>query len=85
MRFQTSVPFKKFKKARSVLLEIPGPIGTKFAELGFVSSKKKGCSLEGRETYNLLKSKKIMKVIFESKTFSGIKFGDIALVKLAEE
>ena len=85
LRFQTSVPVKKFKKARSVLMEIPGPMETKLAELGFVSSKKKGCSLEGRETYNLLKSKKIMKVIFESKTFNGIKFGDIALVKLAEE
>ena len=85
LKFETSAPVKKFKKARLELLTIHGPMQTQFVKLGFVSSKKKGCSLEGRETYNLLKSKNVMKVIFGCKTLGGVHFGDQALLTLAEE
>ena len=47
-----------------MLLDIPGPKESAFLKLGIKSSKKKGLSLEGREKYELFKSKKLVDVIF---------------------
>ena len=54
-------------------------------QLGVVSSKKKGVSLEGRETYNLLKSQKVMELIFEPRNYGKVTVGDPALLNLATE
>ena len=66
-------------------MNIHGPLETQFIQLGFVSSKKKGCSLDGREAYNLLKSKKIMELVFGCKLIGEIKLGDTMLLNLASE
>ena len=69
LKHENSRIVKKFKRARTELLKIAGPKETEFMQLGVVSSKKKGGSLEGRETYNLLKSQKVMKLIFERRNY----------------
>ena len=66
-------------------MNIHGPMKTRFVQLGFISSKKKGCSLDGREAYNLLKSNKVMELIFCSKLVNKVKLGDPMLLSLANE
>ena len=47
--------------------------------------QKKGCSLDGREAYNLLKSKKVMDLVSSCKFVGKVKFGDPMLPYLASE
>ena len=69
MKHENSRAVKQFKIEQTELLKIAGPKETEFTQLGFVSSKKKGCSLEGREAYNLWKSKKAIELIFERRSY----------------
>ena len=85
LKHENSRAVQKFKKARTEILKIAVPKEIEFTKLGFVSSKKKGCSLDGRETYNLLKSQKVMDLIFERRSYGKITVGDPALLKLATE
>ena len=85
MKHENSRIVKKFKRAQAELLKIAGPKETEFMQLGVVSSKKKGGSLEGRETHNLLKSQKVMKLIFERRNYGKVTIGDPALLNLATE
>ena len=64
-KFENAAYSKKIKKLRQNLLKIPGPRETKFLKLGVKESMEKGGSLGGRESNKVLKSNKIMKVIFE--------------------
>ena len=84
-KFENSKETKKFKKARSVLLDIPGPKESAFLKLGIKSSKKKGSSLEGRDTYELFKSKKLVDVIFGVEVMGQVQVGNKTVHKLAKE
>ena len=66
-------------------MNIHVPLLTQFVQLGFLSSKKEGCSLDGREAYNLLKSNKIMEFVFGCKLMGKIKLRDPMLLNLASE
>ena len=67
------------------MLDIPGPKESAFLKLGIKSSKKKGSSLEGRDTYELFKSKKLVDVIFGVEVMGQVQVGNKTVHKLAKE
>ena len=68
-----------------MLLDIPGPRESAFLNLGKKSSKKKGCSLKGRDTYKLLESEKLVDVTFGVEVIGQVQVGDKTVHKLAKE
>ena len=89
-KFENAAYSKKNKELRQNLLKIPGPRETKFLKLGVKESMEKGGSLGGRDSNKVLKSNKIMKVIFEREIYKNDKgefiiVGDSAILKMAQE
>ena len=72
-KFENAAYSKRIKKLRQNLLKIPGPRETKFLKLGVKESMEKGGSLGGRDSNKVLKSNKIMKVIFEREIYKNDK------------
>ena len=83
--FESSAESRKFGKARAELLESPGPKEKAVHALGFTTSKKKGCSLDGREAYNLLKCRNLADVIFGVNVYGKLKVGDPTVQNLAKQ
>ena len=72
------------------MLKTPDPRETNFLNLGVKESMEKVGRLEGRESNKVLKSNKIMKVIFEREFYKNpegkfIIVGDSAILRMAQE
>ena len=89
-KFENAATSKKIKRVRQNLLKILGPRETKFLNPGVKESMEKDGSLGERESNKVLKSNKVMKVIFEREFYKNpegkfIIAGDSAILRIAQE
>ena len=66
-------------------MNIPGPKEEAFLKLGFKYTNKKGGSLDGRTSHDVLKSKHLMKIVASPKTFNRVEIGDSMVLSIAKE
>ena len=84
-KFENSNLSKKFNKIRNKLLNIPGPKEAAFLKLGFRYTNKKGGSLDGKTSYDVLKSDHVMKVVAGQEIFNFVEIGDSTILNIAKE
>ena len=84
-KFENSNLSKKFNKIRNKLLNIPGPKEAAFLKLGFRYTNKKGGSLDGKTSYDVLKSDHVMKIVAGQEIFNFVEIGDSTILNIAKE